>query len=96
MAKLTKYEKETIILFNEGEDTASIYTFNAGLKKQLALFAKKYPDLCRQEKAHEQGGVSYVLDKSRLSIRLQPPMSEERRRKASENAKQTGFRSRTE
>ena len=36
MAKLTKYEKETIILFNEGEDTASIYTFNAGLKKRLA------------------------------------------------------------
>ncbi len=96
MAKLTKYEKETIILFNEGEDTASIYTFNAGLKKRLALFAKKCPDLCRQEKTYEQGGVSYVLDKSRLSIRLQPPMSEERRRKASENAKQTGFRSRTE
>ena len=95
MAKLTKYEKETIILFNEGEDTASIYTFNAGLKKRLALFAKKYPDLCRQEKAHEQGGVSYVLDKSRLSIRLQPPMSEERRRKASETAKQTRFQSRT-
>ena len=96
MAKLTKYEKETIILFNEGEDTASIYTFNAGLKKRLALFAKKYPDLCRLDKTYEQGGVSYVLDKSRLSIRLQPPMSEERRRKASENAKQTGFRSRTE
>jgi len=36
-----------------------------------------------------------VLDKSRLSIRLQPPMSEERRRKASETAKQTGFQSRT-
>ena len=31
MAKLTKYEKETIILFNECEDTASIYTFNACL-----------------------------------------------------------------
>ena len=89
MAKLTKYEKETIILFNEGEDTASIYTFNAGLKKRLVLFAKKYPGLCRQEKTHEQGGVSYVLDRSRLSIRLQPPMSEERRRKASDNAKQT-------
>lgn len=51
---------------------------------------------------HENGidyilvGDYYVPDKSRLSIRLQPPMSEERRRKASENAKQTGFRSRTE
>lgn len=27
---LTKYEKETIILFNEGEDTAHIQTYNAG------------------------------------------------------------------
>ena len=36
MAKLTKYEKETIILFNEGEDEASIYTYNAGLRKRLA------------------------------------------------------------
>ena len=84
MAKLTKYEKETIILFNEGEDTASIYT------------SKKHPDLCRLEKSHEQGGVTYLLDKSRLSIRLQPPYSEERRRKAGENAKQNGFNSQME
>ena len=91
MAKLTKYEKETIVLFNEGENTASIYTYNAGLRKRLANFSKKYPDLCRLEKSCDQGGVSYVLDKSRLSIRLQPPMSEERRKKASENAKQNGF-----
>lgn len=33
MAKLTKYEKETIILFNEGEDTASIYTFMADVHR---------------------------------------------------------------
>ena len=89
--RLSKYEKETIVLFNEGEDTASIYTYNAGLRKRLANFSKKYPDLCRLEKSCDQGGVSYVLDKSRLSIRLQPPMSEERRKKASENAKQNGF-----
>ena len=75
---LTKYEKETIILFNEGEDTAHIQTYNAGLRKRLAAFSKKHPDLCR------------------LSIRLQAPYSEERRRKASESAKQTGFKSRTE
>ena len=96
MAKLTKYEKETIILFSEGEDTAHIQTYSAGLRKRLAVFSKKYPDLCRLDKTYEQGGVSYVLDKSRLSIRLQPPYSEERRRKASENAKQNGFNSQTE
>ncbi len=47
MTRLTKIEKETIILFNEGESTASIYTYNVGLKKRLAAFSKKYPDLCR-------------------------------------------------
>ena len=40
---LTKYEKETIILFNEGEDTAHIQTYNAGLRKRLAAFSKKPP-----------------------------------------------------
>lgn len=95
MSKLTKYEKETIILFSEGEDIAHIQTYNAGLRNRLAAFAKKYPDLCRLEKTYGQGGMSYTLDKSRLSIRLQPPYSEERRRKASENAKQNGFASQT-
>ena len=96
MSKLTKYEKETIILFSGGEDTAHIQTYNAGLRTRLAAFSKKYPGLCRLDKTYEQGGVSYVLDKARLSIRLQPPYSEERRRKASENAKQNGFASQTE
>ena len=41
---LTKYEKETIILFNEGEDTAHIQTYNAGLRKRLAAFSKKHLD----------------------------------------------------
>ena len=37
--KLTKYEKETIILTSEGDDTYNVYTFNAGLKRRLADFA---------------------------------------------------------
>ena len=69
---LTKYEKETIILFNEGEG-AHIQTYNAGLRKRLAAFSKKHPNLCRLEKSFAQGGVIYVLDKSRLSIRVQKP-----------------------
>ena len=30
--RLTKYEKETIILFNEAEPTANIYTYNKATK----------------------------------------------------------------
>lgn len=89
---LTKYEKETIILLNEGEDTAHIQTYNAGLQKRLAAFSKKHPDLCRLEKSFAQGGVLYVLDKSRLSIRLIAPYSEERRKAASERARQHGMK----
>ena len=38
MTKLSKYEKETIINWNEAENLASIYAFNASLKRRLADF----------------------------------------------------------
>ena len=91
MTKLSKYEKETIINWNEAEDTAIIYTFNADLKRRLAEFSRKYPQLCRLERSTIEGGVTYVMDKSRLSIRLVPPYSEERLAAARECAKQHGF-----
>lgn len=46
MRKLSKYEKETIINWNEAENLASVYTFNASLKRRLADFSRKYPLLC--------------------------------------------------
>lgn len=67
--KITKIEKETIILFNEAEEKANIYTYNTGLKKRLVAFNKKYPHLCRLEK-EEQGSATYLIDKTRVSIRL--------------------------
>lgn len=91
MRKLSKYEKETIINWNEGETIASIYTFNASLKRRLADFSRKYPLLCRLERSTPEGSVTYVLDKSRLSIRLVPPYSEERLAAAREYAKEHGF-----
>ena len=43
------------------------------------------------ERATPEGSVTYVLDKSRLSIRLVPPYSEERRAAARAYAKEHGF-----
>lgn len=45
MNRLTKYEKETIILTSEGDNTYNVYTFNPALKRRLADFARKYPDI---------------------------------------------------
>jgi len=90
--RLSKYEKETIILTSEGDDTYSVYTFNAGLKRRLADFAKKYPAVCRLESEDKKLGCqSYVVDKARMSIRLTAPYSEERRKAASIQAKKNGF-----
>ena len=91
MMKLSKYEKETIINWNEAESTASIYTFNTDLKRRLAEFSCKYPQLCRLERSTSGGSVTYVIEKSRLSVRLVPPYSEERLAAAREYAKQHGF-----
>ena len=37
--KLTKYEKETIILFNEAEDQVNVFTYNVSLKRRLLTLA---------------------------------------------------------
>ena len=90
--RLTKYERETIIRTSEGDDTYSVYTFNAALKRRLADFAEKYPAVCRLEKGDEDlGWQSYIIDKARLSIRLTAPYSEERRKAASDRAKAKGI-----
>ena len=91
--KLTKYEKETIVNYNQAESTATIYTHDAALKRRLAKYGKQRLDICKADKETREGSVSYIIDKSRLSIRLLPPISEERRKKASEYAKQHGFQS---
>ena len=91
MSGLTKYEKETIILTNEADEFYDVYTFNSALKKKLAAYAKRHPDLCSLTETTREGSVTYKVDKTRLSIRLSEPYSEERRKASSERAKKQGL-----
>ena len=92
---VAKEERETILRFDEADDTAVIYTFNTGLKKRLSAFAEKYPDLCRLTVDDAvYGSVTYEIQKSRVSIRFIAPYSEERRNAASERAKEHGVHKR--
>lgn len=85
--RLNKYERETILLTSEGDDTWDIYTFNTDLKNRLRKFAARYPKLCKlKEENKELGSVSYTIQKSRVSIHLNSPQSEARRQAASEYA----------
>lgn len=69
-----------------------IRTHNTGLKKRLTTYAGRYPDLCElTDEDAETGYKSFTIVKGRLSFRLTAPYSEERRRAASEYAKEHGL-----
>ena len=90
--RLNKYERETILLTSEGDDTWNIYTFNTDLKNRLRKFSGQHPDLCKlKEENKEMGSVSYTIQKSRVSIRLITPYSEDSRKATSEYGKEHGI-----
>ena len=88
---LTKQEKVTEISYNAADPRAEIYTYDTNLKKRLLAYAAKFPELCQQTDDDEQGGLRFEIDKSRISIRLTAPYSNERRKAASEHAKKQGI-----
>lgn len=88
---LTKREKTTAIFFDEYSSIIEVQTHNTDLKKRLTAFAAKHPQCCRQIDDDEQGGLTFEIEKGRLSFRLTAPYSEERRSAASEWAKKNGI-----
>ena len=84
---LTKKQKVTEVYYNAKDPIADIYTHDTKLKKRLLAYAAKFPELCQQTDDDEHGGLWFEIDKSRISIRLTAPYSEERRKIASILAK---------
>lgn len=73
---LSNYEKETIINFNEEEMTATVYTYNKTLKKQLTTFAAKSSS-CKP--VHEgRGYCEFTIPKEWISVNMpKEPVSAE-------------------
>lgn len=68
---LSNLERETILLFNEAERTASVYTYNAALQKQLSGLCAAHPDQVCQTEDNGRGGLTFELPKK--WIRVVPP-----------------------
>ena len=75
--------------YQEHSRIIEVQTHNTDLKKRLAAFATKHPQCCRQTDDDEQGGLTFEIEKGRLSFRLTAPYSAKRRRAASEAAKKS-------
>ena len=80
----------TIILVSDADDTASIYTFDKKLKQRLKELHRRQPDKIYPDNKGRSGSACFIVPKNCISIR--EPYSEERRRAASERAKQAGYK----
>ena len=81
--KLSPAERETIILFSDADDTASVYTYDRRLIKKLDALCRKCPEEVYEEKKRSSAGA-----KSCVSVR--EPFSRARREAASRRAKEAG------
>lgn len=96
MSRLTRYEQETIINFNEAEAVAGVYTHNKALRRKLEQWAKERPEECRLEKVTRFGeAVDYFVPKSWVHIYPPRQISEEQRAAMAARMKAANLRQKT-
>ena len=83
---LSRIEQETIILFNEGEPTATVETFNRRLRKQLDQYCAENVE-CTLVYTNDEC-AKYVCPKSWVKVRKPRQLSSEQREKLALRAKQ--------
>ena len=66
--KLSAYERETIILFNETSEPAEVFTYNKRMIRKLDRLAQKFPDEFRLKSDNGEGGMTYIVPKNRILI----------------------------
>jgi hypothetical protein len=66
--KLSAYERETIILFNETSEPVEVFTYNKKMIRKLERLAKMFPDEFRLKSDNRDGGMTYIVPKNRILI----------------------------
>ena len=84
---LTLAERETIILFNEADFDATVYTYNERLKAQAAEYAEQNPGKISGYNVDGTGALHMTLPKSELRILFKKPRSEKQRQVSRDNVR---------
>lgn len=85
--KRTLREQETIILYNNGDQEAEIYTYDPKLKRKIEQAAERCPELYRITQREPDGALRCVFPKKWLTLVLREPISEAERQRRSERGK---------
>lgn len=81
MSSLSKYEQETIINFNAGEQTAVVYTRDKAVMRKLDTLVIEFPEVYRLV-GETDIDKTYSMSKSCVSYRKPRRLSIEQRERA--------------
>lgn len=73
MMRISKRDKDTMLLMSSTSDIFYISTFNYNLKRVLEHNTKKLPEHFRFIRLTKEGCATYSVDKDYLSIQLRKP-----------------------
>lgn len=79
--KLSRYEQKTIVSYNAGEQTATIYTRDKAVMRKLDTLVANFPDTYKLVKQDEVS-KTYSFPKSFVSYRKPRAVSMEQREQA--------------
>ena len=85
VTKLTKYEQETIITFNEEEPFAYVYTYNKSLQRKLSNLSQKSSTVTLTRK--EYGWEEYQVPKRAIKVQIPRQLSSENKQLLAERAR---------
>lgn len=78
MSKLSKYEQETIINFNAGEQIAVVYTRDKAVMRRIDALVIEFPDVYRLV-SETDIDKTYSMSKSCITYRKPRKISERKR-----------------
>lgn len=81
MTKLTRYEQETVINFNAGEELAIVYTRDPTVMRRIDTLVMEYPEVYRCV-GETDIDKTYEMPKSSITYRKPRRLTEEQREQA--------------
>lgn len=91
MPYLTNAERETIICFNEQDNTARVFTYNRKVSNYLTEQAKDPQSKCIALEDNLNGGLTFEVPKKWVKVRRPRQLSEEQRAELAARARERGF-----
>lgn len=86
MTKLSRYEQETIINFNAGEEMATVYTRDPAVMRKLDALVIEFPEVYRCI-GYTDIDKTYEMPKTSVSYRKPRKLSEEQKEQARKRMK---------